>query len=157
MKYLNSTLFLLFSLPVAAKVWVIDGDSLELNGRQIRLVGIDAPEYHQVCYDENKIEYACGKESRKFLISLVGQAKNVTCEKKDTDIYHRELAVCFADGKNLNATMIRNGQAISYRERTYEKEQKTAQQAKLGIWRGHFMRPEFWRVLHRKDKKKEKN
>ena len=32
---------------------VIDGDSIVLNGTEIRLEGIDAPEYKQICHDKN--------------------------------------------------------------------------------------------------------
>lgn len=157
MKYLNSTLFLLYAFDVTAKVFVVDGDSLELNGRRIRLMGIDAPEYYQTCFDENKTKYACGKESRTFLNSLVHNARKVDCRQKDTDIYNRALSVCFADGQNLNATMVQNGYAIIYRSDLYKKEQKVAQKAKKGVWRGRFIRPEFWRILHRNDKGIKKN
>ena len=42
-------IILLWSLPLQAKIEVIDGDSLRVNGVEIRLEGIDAPEYHQEC------------------------------------------------------------------------------------------------------------
>ena len=157
MKYLFSALLLLCATSALANVKVVDGDSLELNGRRIRLVGIDAPEYFQVCFDENKNEYACGKESAAYLRSLVRDASEIKCKKQDTDVYNRDLSVCYADGVNLNEKMVQSGQAVSYRHQKYVAAEKAAKKARLGLWRGLFMRPEFWRVLHRDERKNKKN
>lgn len=157
MKYLFSALLLLFAFPVVAKVWVTDGDSLELNGRRVRLVGIDAPEFFQTCLDENKKEYACGKESFEYLKSLVQNAREVKCHQEGTDVYDRDLSVCYADGQNLNKLMIQSGMALTYRHDWYKNDEKEAQKAGIGLWRGRFMRPEFWRILHRNNHKSKKN
>ena len=65
----------LLASPLAAEtitgtVEVIDGDSLVLAGRQIRLVGIDAPEYDQTC-DRAGQSWACGAEAKAQLAELV--------------------------------------------------------------------------------------
>lgn len=38
-----------------------DGDSFIIQGRKVRLWGIDAPEYYQNCFDTEGNEYPCGK------------------------------------------------------------------------------------------------
>ena len=43
---------ILFSFSATAQIRVVDGDSLEINNKKIRLIGIDAPEYYQTCFDE---------------------------------------------------------------------------------------------------------
>ena len=68
--------FLFLTFNVEAKVKVIDGDSLIFNGKDIRLIGIDAPEYDQTCFDENGYEYDCGQESYLFLKILVEKGLN---------------------------------------------------------------------------------
>ena len=47
------TLIMQLMQPVAAKskIYVVDGDSIFIGEREIRLSGIDAPEYHQSCFD----------------------------------------------------------------------------------------------------------
>lgn len=138
-------------------VTVVDGDSLELNERRIRLIGIDAPEYMQVCYDEKKQSYDCGMESRLFLKKMVDEARKkglkIKCVSEGKDRYKRELSVCFADDKNLNLEMVKEGYAVSYKDNRYQKLEKRAQKTKKGIWRGKFMRPEIYRVLQRQQKK----
>ncbi len=157
MKILYAVLFMLWASVASAEIKVIDGDSLAEGSRQIRLIGIDAPEYLQICYDSQNMPYACGKESFEYLKNLVAKAKNVACKVKKTDRYGRDLCVCKADGLELNREMVQSGHAISYRSKAYVKAEAEAKQAQKGLWRGRFMRPELWRVLKREQQKKKKN
>ena len=50
----------------------VDGDTFEIGGENIRLKGIDAPEYSQSCKNESGKGYACGKESLNALKQLIG-------------------------------------------------------------------------------------
>ena len=142
-----------YSIASAEFVKVVDGDSLEIGTRRIRLLGIDAPEYKQYCYDNQKQKYDCGKEAQRYLKQLLKQADfKVSCQKHKTDRYDRELAVCFANGKNLNLAMIEAGWAVTYRteKRKYIEAEQRAQKEKIGVWQGKFMRPEYYRRLHRR-------
>lgn len=58
-----------------AQLHAVDGDSLEDENRRIRLEGIDAPEYKQYCFDENKQKYMCGQDSLKYLQNLMAGKK----------------------------------------------------------------------------------
>jgi len=46
---------------IAGRASVIDGDTLEIAGKQIRLLGIDAPESSQTCTDSRGSRYRCGQ------------------------------------------------------------------------------------------------
>ena len=52
------------------KIKVVDGDSLELGRRRIRLLGIDSPEYVQDCYDKQHKKYSCGIKAKKYMEKL---------------------------------------------------------------------------------------
>lgn len=132
----------------AADVKVTDGDSLVIQGRRIRLQGIDAPEYNQTCGDKEGFDYPCGKKALEFMRRLV-RGKNVSCNKIATDIYKRDLSECFANGENLNLKMLANGWAVVYRTDNpkYIKAQNKAKKAKKGLWQGKFMTPELYRIL----------
>lgn len=128
------------------QILVIDGDSLEIGKRRIRLMGIDAPEYDQSCKDEKGALYACGKQSAQHLQALINH-KKIKCKIHKKDKYDRELCTCYAEDKDLNAQMIKDGQAIVYLESDYHSEQETAQEDKKGIWRGIFIHPRLFRLL----------
>jgi endonuclease YncB( thermonuclease family) len=46
---------------------VVDGDTLEIRGTQIRLWGIDAPESTQLCRGEDGLQYRCGAKAANDL------------------------------------------------------------------------------------------
>jgi endonuclease YncB( thermonuclease family) len=50
----------------------IDGDIFELAGENVRLKGVDAPEYSQSCKSASGKGYACGKESLNALKRMIG-------------------------------------------------------------------------------------
>ena len=150
MKFWLVLFFMVAGVKAAiAETKVIDGDSLIVNGKEIRLSGIDAPEFFQVCYDKNGKEYECGQKAKKVLESLVG--KDIKCKTLEVDRYKREVAICFSRGKNINKEMVRRGWAVAYTLYTndYEKAEIEAKEKRKGIWQGRFMKPELYRALMR--------
>ena len=129
-------------------VYVVDGDSFEIDGKRIRLLGIDSPEYKQYCYDNKHQKYDCGIKAKEYMEKLVFSHR-VECKEESTDIYNRSLSVCFADGKNLNEEMVKAGWALTYRSEgdKYASLEQEAKAHKRGVWQGRFMRPELYRFL----------
>lgn len=131
---------------------VIDGDSFRLGRDEIRLHGIDAPEYRQTCRDEIGRDWHCGKEAARALRSLVA-GHMVACTGLDVDRYRRLVSRCEAGDLVLNSEMVRLGWAIAYTRhgKLYLKEEEAARSARRGIWRGMFDLPQDWRGIHRSD------
>lgn len=128
---------------------VTDGDSLEQGERRIRLDGIDAPEFNQVCYTADGQEYPCGVDAQKYLENLL-QDSEIRCEcLAEKDKYGREICECFADDISLNEALIFAGQAVTYRSDKYLSAEQEAKAHRRGIWRGKFMRPALYRALER--------
>jgi len=122
---------------------IIDGDTIKIDGLNIRLAGIDALEKKQICnYNSRKVE--CGAESTRELISIIS-ARKVSCMYTKLDRYSRILGTCFVDGKNINKTMVRNGYALSYMSKEYSIDMIDAEQERKGIWKYDFQRPEDFR------------
>ena len=92
---------------VVGEARVIDGDTLSISGKRIRLYGIDAPEGKQTCKDGNNRAWACGRAATKALRRMV--ANNVIhCRSKDIDFYGRLVAVCnvaYPTGHDVNYLM----------------------------------------------------
>ena len=87
--------------------YIKDGDSIVLdNGEEIRLIGINAPEKGEKCYEEAK----------EFLEYFV-LGKEITLERdvEDKDQYGRLLRYVFIDENNVNYRMIYNGFAHKYK------------------------------------------
>jgi endonuclease YncB( thermonuclease family) len=123
---------------------VNDGDSLTLGTERIRMRGIDAPEYQQICRKDGA-DYACGRLARQALVRLIS-GNPVTCSGWQRDRYGRLLGDCKAGGKDLNRAQVETGWAIAYGD--YETEQAVARAGKAGIWAGTFDAPQDWRESH---------
>ncbi len=132
------------SEDVAGNARVMDGDSLMVGSREIRLLGIDAPEYRQLCKAAaaGNAEYPCGKKAAAHLRRLVA-GKKVTCSGNETDKYDRFLGLCEAGGKEINQAMVSDGWAVAFGD--YEREEAEARRKGNGLWQGEFSLPSDWR------------
>ena len=156
MKLLVFTLVVLLNLNVkiiAAEISgfavVIDGDTIKISNKKIRLHGIDAPEKKQNC-TKNLKEYNCGVVATEALIKKIGKNVVKCLTQKNKDRYNRFIGVCFADQEDLNKWMVRNGYAIAYSRysKDYILDEDFAETNKLGLWSGAFLKPEKWRKLN---------
>jgi endonuclease YncB( thermonuclease family) len=116
---------------------VIDGDTLEIAGRHVRLEGIDAPESGQTCGRRLIGSWRCGSAAADALAKLVAK-RRVSCESRGNDKYDRMLGICFVDGRDINAEMVREGYAWAFVKysQTYVKQEAEARIARVGIWQG---------------------
>ena len=145
---------LIDSIRDPQEIEILDGDTIKLNGRRIRLYGIDAPERGQHCRDQNAEPYACGTDSAYHLWEML-QHERLWCELIQVDRYNRELAICKTrSGDDIGAHQVRDGMAIAYTRYTnqYRHEQAEAKAAARGLWRGTFTEPETYR--HQAEQKK---
>lgn len=126
---------------IAGGVRIVDGDSLFVGGREVRLVGIDAPELSQECRRDGR-GWPCGRVARQELVALAGRSI-VSCRVRGFDRYGRALARCEADGTDLGAAMVRAGHALA--SGAYESEEAAARAGGRGVWSGSFERPAAWR------------
>lgn len=132
-------------------VQAIDGDSLRVGTRVVRLQGIDAVEYRQPCRMADGTEWRCGIEARTALATLIGKGE-LHCEVQAIDNFGRAVSTCSVKGvEDVGAALVSQGWAISgdgVREGSYDSQQRSAREAKRGIWRGSFDRPAQWRAAH---------
>ncbi len=131
--------------PIAGAASAIDGDSLRVGGEEIRLSGIDAPEFNQSCNAGGK-SIECGRVARGLMQRLL-LAGIVTCNAEGSDRYGRTLARCGTREGDLGAAMVAAGHAIA--TEGYFREEAEARRARRGVWAGDFMPPEEWRRTHK--------
>ena len=129
---------------------VVDGDTIKINSKKIRLYGIDAPEKKQKCkkiyltisFMSFTKDYMCGEVSTQRLIKKINKQK-LNCNILDVDRYKRLIGECFKRNINLNSWMVSNGYAVAYRKysKKYVSDEINAKNNKLGIWQGKFEMP----------------
>lgn len=79
---------------------VTDGDTIRIGATRIRLDGIDAPE----------MSTPYGEPARRHLAGLIG-GRSVRCIDEGERSYDRVVAICYLDGQDLGAAMVRDGWA----------------------------------------------
>jgi endonuclease YncB( thermonuclease family) len=79
---------------------------------RVRLEGIDAPEAVETCGRRGGT-WACGAAAALALSKRIG-GKAVSCVPRGRDRYGRALAVCYSDGRDINAWMVRQGYAWAF-------------------------------------------
>ncbi len=139
-KYLICALLLFLAGAARAETWqgtcksVIDGDSLvvshEGGKKEIRLYGLDAPEFDQ----------PYGRQARACLRTLVLK-KTVTVEPIDTDTYGRTIAKVFVPEGCVNECLVAEGCAWVYTRfckpedrRAWGALEQNARQQDMGLW-----------------------
>jgi endonuclease YncB( thermonuclease family) len=121
---------------ISGEARVIDGDTIVIDGTHIRLEGIDAPELSQSCNGASG-QWACGRTAMRALTGLIGSG-SVTCESRGLDKYGRVLGTCFIGNRDINAEMVRQGNAWAFVKysRSYVSAEKEARTAHRGVWQG---------------------
>lgn len=118
----------------------LDADTLEAGGngslvKSIRFAGIDAPESSQALL---------GKNAQDWLDEQLKTAKKVEFGSTEKDKHGRQVSTVYADGRNLNVELVKQGHAQVYgrylhrlakpvREALLNAENE-AREAKRGIW-----------------------
>jgi endonuclease YncB( thermonuclease family) len=139
------------SYAVAAEaktVHVVDGDTLDVDGIRYRLHGIDAPEAAQSCKSKTGKTWKCGKAAISELEQLVLKSQSVECDNRGVDEFGRIIAICLADGVNVNEMMIKAGLAWSYRKfsHDFDKLEDEVHNTNQGIWQAATQTP--WDFRH---------
>jgi len=127
---------------VSGHARIIDGDTISINGINVRLYGIDAPETGQACQRRNGMSYLCGRVALNALREFIGD-QYVTCEYEEIDAYDRLIGTCWSGQQEINRVMVRDGHAMAYVKYSdkYVPEEKAAQLIAVGIWQGEFEPP----------------
>lgn len=130
---------------LAAEVRVVDGDTLRLGDRTVRLAGVEAPGRGEQCADQAGRGFDCGAAAAEALSRLVNN-RSVLCLVAGRDRFGRGFGKCNAAGAELNAGLVASGWALAIGD-TPELAalEAEARRSARGLWAGGFARPEAWR------------
>ncbi len=138
---------------IMGRASVIDGDTIRIKGRKIRLHGIDAPEANQTCTDSKGRHIRCGSESTRYLRRILRSGGTIDCKFVNWDRYGRFVGDCHSrDGKSLAVTMVSAGYAVDwpkYSRWAYSSYQRKAKANRRGLWAHQFEMPWEFRARQR--------
>lgn len=133
-------------------VRVIDGDTVVLDGRSLRLAVVDTPERTQTCDVNGKVE-RCGEAARWMLETMIGD-QPLRCEYRGKQSYKRPVVMCQLAGQNLSALLLSAGMGRIDPRYLHEwpdhadvllAAESRAKAARLGLWAGQSQRPAVYR------------
>jgi endonuclease YncB( thermonuclease family) len=129
-------------------VRVVDGDTVSMRGRRLRLAGIDAPERAQTCTRDGKT-WNCGERSSEALANWIGE-RILICLGSAIDKYGRPVVRCTVGGVDVAAWSTGNGWSLAgpIGSTEYKQYEDQARRMRQGIWSGEFIPPWEWRAAH---------
>jgi endonuclease YncB( thermonuclease family) len=109
-RLLATAMTLAMMTPALAGVYVIDGDTVDIDGTRIRILSIDTPEtFRSRC--EN--EYRLGLAAKQRLTELFAKG-DVSYTPDGVDRYGRTLARVYAGEVDVGAILLKEGHALPY-------------------------------------------
>jgi hypothetical protein len=89
---------------ISGRCWVIDGDTIVIDNKHIRIAGIDAPE----------LDHPWGRQAKWAMVKLC-KGQTVTARIKPELSYDRLVAECLLpDGRDLAAELVKAGLALDW-------------------------------------------
>lgn len=123
---------------------VLDGDTIIVARKRVRLYGIDAPEKDQWSMDHKPI----GRWSKQYLKNLI-EGKQVMVKWYKKGFYGRIIGVVYTD-ENINLRMLKAGMAIRSqfnKKNLYINTEYTARLRREGIFKTlGFVSPWYYRI-----------
>ncbi len=117
-----------------SQVAVVDGSTLRLENRVVRLLGVDAPQRGATCTARDGTGFDCGAAATNALAALVREVP-VACQLRGHDELGRPYGVCQASGTELNSAVVEAGWARADAALPALKTAETsARAARRGLW-----------------------
>jgi len=135
--------------PIEGRASVVDGDTLDIGRHRVRIIGVDAPELAQSCTDAAGRSWSCGRRAQSALRSWLART-TVRCVPAYADRSGRPVAHCSAHGRDIGSWLVENGWALDYArysQGAHRAAERSARQARRGVWAGHVTPPWEWRAM----------
>jgi endonuclease YncB( thermonuclease family) len=128
---------------------VVDGETLRVRDTVVRLLGVAAPARGQLCHHADGSVFDCGAASAEALARLVADYP-VECRLLGHDENSHVVAMCQADGRDLNHAQVMDGWARARAEsssvasglgsgtRSFGANEAEARTQHRGLWAGNF-------------------
>lgn len=122
-----ATLALLASAgPALCASTAVDGDTLIIDGKQVELWGVIAPEKSETCKTSSGKSWPCGQSALEQLQQLAAD-ETFVCAPKEPG-----FVICHAGGLDVALLLVKEGLVRARGD--YHDQEARAREAKVGIW-----------------------
>ncbi len=118
---------------ITGKAYVTDGDGIRVARQEVRLAGLDAPEWDQKAKHRDGYWFNHGKRVKSALIQEIG-GKHVQVSVETVDKYGRLVGTATCKGRDIGEWLVRQGHAIAAYDDRYRHVEQEAREAKRGMW-----------------------
>ena len=118
---------------ITGKAYVTDGDGIRVARAEVRLAGLDAPEWDQKAKHQDGYWFNHGRYVKSALIQKVG-GKHVSVAVEGVDKFGRVVGTVTCDGRDIGEWMVREGLAIAAYHGRYRQIEQGAREARRGMW-----------------------
>lgn len=134
------------SFEIIGRARITDADGIRVKNREIRLAGLDAPEYGQPAVIRGQTVNH-GAIIKNRLIKLIG-GKSVRVVVTHPDKYRRLVGTVYLGGTDINAHMVNSGWAVAAYGDQYNQQQEFASRNRIGMWNyDSFHDPRVWKAM----------
>lgn len=131
----------------AQQISVIDGDTIQLDGKVVQLYGIDAPELGQTCLNDGNLS-RCGL-SAAFELQKLLKIEHTPLECQPVkNVSDPALQICAFGYMDPAQVLLESGYALADTGAgpEYAKAEDSARQANMGLWHSRYIAPKDWRA-----------
>jgi endonuclease YncB( thermonuclease family) len=128
----------------AIAIRIVDGETIGLGERMVRLDGVAAPSRGDACRAASGEVFDCGGAAAAALTRLVA-GRPVACRIVGQDGFGRGLGQCDAAGADLNRALVAAGFAVATNSALRSTE-VGARQSAQGLWANAAGAPVAWRT-----------
>ena len=118
---------------ITGKAYVTDGDGIRVARTEVRLAGLDAPEWDQKAKHQNGYWFNHGRHVKSALIQKIG-GKHVSVVVESVDKFGRVVGTVTYEGRDIGEWMVREGLAIAAYHHRYRQLERGAREARRGMW-----------------------
>ena len=118
---------------ISGNAFVTDGDGIRVAGKEVRIVGIDAPEWNQMAQHSDGHWFNHGRIVKGALIEEIG-GKHVRVLLEDTDKFERLIGTVIYECRDIGEWLVREGHAIAAYDNRYKLSERDARKEKRGMW-----------------------
>ena len=133
---------------ITGSIEVIHANVFYINGRYVRLFGVDAPDNDQICSDAKGMSYNCGREAASWDVGRIDN-NPIDCYLLQVNPNGVNVATCVWGEYDIGAGLVGAGWAIANTNETniYAPYEAKAQANSYGLWAGTFYSPQDWRDI----------